>query len=410
MILALVHLIVLSTLCFSLGKRCFPSIDKKIYWTGLAIRIMGSLCFAGIFTFWIKEGDTISFFNRASNLADLAKTDFSQYLDFTFSSQYHVYKSENRDGFFVKILSVLCLATNNNYWISTLYFSVVSFFSASFLVNTLISTFSSSKWPAVIAFLILPSPIFWTSGILKDTLVFFSLAILAALLIRIYFDKPTRWRQWILVILCLFLLWKLRYFLFGLLAIFYIIIILDKAVIQKIKNRRYKLVIYLSVLAIGILAISIVNPNLYLHNFPQAIFDNYKIIIANSEVGNTVIFNNLQPTWKTLISTLPVSLFSGLFRPHIFEGNPFYLLHMLENLIIFSLSIITLFKIKTVAKPPMITWLAILYVLILATLIPIASPNFGTLMRYKAMYLPVLFYLISIIPYKLVFPKDNLKV
>jgi hypothetical protein len=394
-------------LWFGFRKRSVH-LDAKLFWLGLMVRVFGGLSFAVIYLLWIKEGDTIAFFYKATDLADLALNFPNKYFDFLISSQHDLYKSEGRDGFFIKILSVFALATNNNYWLTTVYFSILSFFPIWYLINVIYLKFPNHKWSLIAAFLILPSPIFWTSGILKDCLVFTSLALIMTGLFKIHFDQKLKWYDVVGLIISLILLFKLRYFLFGLTSAGLIAITMNRFIFSKIDRLISTMAIWVLIIIICVSGISLINPNLYPSNFPKALYDNYVTILNHSEAGNTLEFN-LQPHWWSLIVHVPESLFSGLYRPFLGEASSYHLIHGLENLGLIILSIFSMIYLKKSPHPNALFLIGLLFILILATFFPLASPNFGSLMRYKAIYLPLLFYFVSIVPLSIWFPIDDIK-
>ncbi|MFY0599752.1 MAG: hypothetical protein JXR03_08765 [Cyclobacteriaceae bacterium] len=405
MILYLIHLIILSCIILAVYTQRGTQFHQSIFWTGLGIRLIGSVSFVLIYTQYIQYGDSLSFFKKASDLADSGRSDFVEYLDFVFSSQHHIYKSEGRDGFFIKLVSVLCLLTNNSYWISTLYMSILSFIPIWYFVSLCASIFPKHKLSLVAAFLVLPSPIFWTSVLLKDSLVFISIVLITSTLVKYCYKHKIKWLDILGLVLSFFLLWKLRYFLFGIAFGVVIIVAFEKLIARRIEKNYYKGFIWLALVVLCTVGISFINPNLYFQNFPQAIYDNYHIILSNSSPETSIVFRNLQPDWKSLTFCLPLSFLSGLFRPILTEGGLVYLLHGLENSLILILSLFTLAKLRRIGRPPILVWCGIGFILVLASLYPLASPNFGTLMRYKASYLPFLFFLLSITPFQAWFQK-----
>lgn len=392
-------ILILGFIAWQAGVRNESVLDKKWFWLGLTIRIAASLSLGLIYFFWIGQGDTISFFNQAVDLANTARIDPREYIEFLFSSQHELYKSEGRDGFFVKILSLFCLLSDDNYWITSLYFALLSFLPIWVFMNQIVAVFPTHKWSLIIAFLLLPSPIFWTSGILKDTFVFSSLLIAMTFSFKLYKARGLKWFDFLILTVSLFFLWKLRYFLFGLTVAALTIVFADRFLIRMISSVRLKVFAWMALLALVILGISFINPNLYFFNFPQAIYDNYILIINHSDPSKSITFRHLEPTWQSLLRCAPLSFLSGLFRPLIFEGSHYLFIHTLENTFLLLISIFSITKVKSVSQNLLI-WMALSYIILLSTFLPLASPNFGSLMRYKAAYLPLLFYLVSIIPFK----------
>lgn len=403
-----IHILIFCLLAWIGSKYPSAVFGSKYYWTGLFIRLIGSMSFAAIYMFWIKEGDTLTFFKEASKLADLAINAPDQYLDYVFSSQYGPYKSEARDGFFIKVMSLFVIATDKNFWLINLYLGLLSFLPVWYLIRTIGTKFPKHKWSLIVSFLILPSPIFWTAGVLKDCLVFAAIALIAVSIFKTTYFIQIKWYDWMVSVLGFFILWELKYFLFGLCLAGFSTVLIHRFFISKIERKSVLITTWGILFAICLAGISLINPNLYLSNFPQAIYDNYIAIAQNSSSDNSVYFD-LLPSWGSLILNIPKSLFAGLYRPLIGESSLYYLIHELENLGLILLSVASLFYVRKTSKPHLLVYLIMVFILILAALTPLASPNFGSLMRYKAVYLPYFFYLISIVPFSIWFPNDQLK-
>ena len=109
---------------------------------------------------------------------------FQDFIGFLFSDyaellahEYPVLR-EPRTTFFIKIVSVFYLLTSNNYWITSIYFSLISFLGSWILTNELVKHNRRLKIPAVLALFYFPEFVFWTSGILKESIAWFCLAVL----------------------------------------------------------------------------------------------------------------------------------------------------------------------------------------------------------------------------------------
>ena len=397
MIIATIHIIAISFLSWFIVTKIGSDLDlRRWLWTGLAIRIAAGFSFGLIYLYYVGGGDTLYFFDQANELATLAKKDFYSYLHFLFSEQYPHFKSEARNGFFIKILSVFSIVTNNNYWITSLYFSILSFLGVAYLVKILSCLYPNQKLFVVISFLVIPSPIFWTSGIMKDSIIFSLLLYIAAIVILIQHNKKVSWIHFICISLGLFVMWKLRHFsaAIGMLALF-------SSFINQLFN-QYKLSVkwrifgWICCLTLGLGTLSLLNRNLNFDYLPRAIYDNYLALIDISRGVNQINFTSLRPNWIDLTISFPKSLVTGLYRPFIWEGSTFILPHKLENLAIIGLSLFSLKRISCLKIPNFLVSLAFCLILLLATLMPLAIPNFSSLVRYKAIFLPFLFYFLLI--------------
>jgi len=178
--LAAIHGIFLLVIAIWLWRRD-TSLLHKFYWPALIAKCIAGISLGIIYSTYYETSDTFTFFQLASDHADIARNDFSSYLNFLFSKQDGYYLGEHRTIFYTKITSVLALATGNNYWITSIFFSLLSFFSAWYLSNTIARLFPEYKIAACIAFLFFPSLVFWSSGIIKESLAMAAMFFLAAL-------------------------------------------------------------------------------------------------------------------------------------------------------------------------------------------------------------------------------------
>ena len=173
--------------------------------------------------------DTFLYFNSGVRLADLARQDPSLYLQFlwggndSFSLSSGLMDSEQpRVLFMVKITSLFNLLTHDNYWITSLYFSFVSFAFAWKLVSVISEVMPNVRVPAVVSFLFLPSAVFWSSGVIKESLAMAVLFFLSSLVVKAWSRRSLRICEWITIPFSLWLVWSLKYYY---LAVFFPVVV-----------------------------------------------------------------------------------------------------------------------------------------------------------------------------------------
>src|SRR5690606_10878610 len=113
--------------------------------------------------------------------------------------------------FLSKTASVFSLLTNHNYWMISIYFSFLSFLGSWFLISVLRKIYSDISAP-VVAFLFFPSIVFWTSGLIKESLAMACLFFLTAVFLKLYQYIRLSWWQWVLIPFSLWMLWNLKYY------------------------------------------------------------------------------------------------------------------------------------------------------------------------------------------------------
>ena len=148
----------------------------------------------------------------------------------------------------------------------------------------------------------------------------------------------------------------------------------------------------------GILLISNFHYNLDFSRVLTVIYENHQLGLKSSG-DDAILYYNFDGSLLGFLMNIPIALFSGLFRPTILEAsNPLQFLVALENLGVFILLIITLIRarIRIFIKNPFVISILI-YVFSLAVFLAFATPNFGTLSRYKVGYWPFFVFLVLIL-------------
>jgi len=119
-----------------------------------------------------------------------------------------------------------------------------------------------------------------------------------------------------------------------------------------------------------------------------------------SEVGSAYDIGEFTPTIGGFLEKIPVAISFTLYRPFIWESsNVVMLLAALESSVILGLTIYALLRTRIIGffaiiMKDRLIFFCILFTILFAIPIGIASGNYGTLVRYKIPCLP--FYLAAI--------------
>ena len=340
-------------------------------------------------------------------MAELAREDLTAYWNVLLDPQgkplLTTFHHQPRALFFVKILSVVCLLTNGNYWLSSMYFSLFSFSGLWVLANVLIKI-NNNKTAAILAFILFPSVLFWSSGILKESISIGALAFLTASLVQ-YSYRIKRFNIFFLVIdlLLLFLLWKTKYYyaaIFFLVAIPLSFTFLLKQLLPTILNTSIRqALVFFILIFITLFGVSLTHPNFYFSRIMLVIVDNHDAIVSSSELNDIIHFSDLSANASSMLRNAPLALISGLFRPFLGESADLLkIITGLENLFLVGLLVSAIFSIpKRISDEARIYVITlIIYILIMAIMLALSTPNFGTLTRYKVGFLPYLIYLLTV--------------
>jgi hypothetical protein len=395
MIYLIANLFAISLISFLLLKSLKDKWPISLGLSALLLRfILGII--AGIIFFEVyPDSDSISFFKSAS----LALETNSLWAILSGEIHFGGYANQPRVIFFIQILSCLLLLTGGSYWITTLYFGLMSFGASLYFVTHFSKIFPQHKTMATYCFLFIPSVLFWSSGIMKDTLSFAAFIILVIQSLKLTNEKMSL-MEVSLGLLSIIVLYKIKHYLL-ITWLLYSGIVFGIYWYKKMSGAlRWTSIL---VIASFLTLTQFIHPYLTFDRIPQTIFGLNHQINANTDPEKQLDIIVDQPTWVAVINEIPKSLVVGLFRPNVFDSTPLLgLPHKVENLVLLTLAFLTVllfFKEK-----PKINWGVLLPALfciaVLATLLTMTSPNLGTLVRYKNAFLPFLFLIFSILPYQ----------
>lgn len=253
---------------------------------------------------------------------------------------------------------------------------------------------------AAISFLFFPSVVFWTSGVIKESLAFAALLMIVRLFLKVWHRDKISMQEGVGGVVFLWVLWSLKYYFGGILIAVISTSLLCKFFISKIikpVNGAQAMSLWLAVLIIPLFLVSLLHPNFYPATFLEVIVQNYEAFQAVSQASDVIHYHNLTPTVGSILLNTPWAMISGLFRPFVFEaGNVLQAVIAVENLfltIAFLLSLGNLKQIAASGQAVLIT-AAVVYVMWLCVFITLSTPNFGTLARYRVGYLPFFCFII----------------
>lgn len=367
---------------------------RVFFWPAFAFKLLSAVFVGLLYTFYYHAADTFAYFEDGSKLAGLARSDFSAWRDVLFSDLspdfLHLTFNQPRALFFVKITSVFNILTGNNYWIISAYYAAISFSGAWCLVRTIQRHIPAATLPAVLAFLFFPSVVFWTSGLLKETLAVGALYYLAAVFLKFWFRERPRIADVLLTLVSLWIFWNLKYYY----AAVFIPVVCATLVYRFVFSRRVssataEAIVWIALLTLPVAGVMFLHPNFYPHRLFQVILANNAAYNALSDPGAVVHFHNLQPTALSLAANAPWALFSGLFRPLAGEAwEPVSILASIENTAVLVLFAAAALQVKNYRLAPhrLLILAVAVYVIALCILLTFSAPNFGTLSRYRSGY------------------------
>lgn len=395
-----VHSCIISGIIFLWYHKTRSSRLACWFLPALSLKIACGWLIGGLYLYYYSGGDTWNYFTDGVALAEFARTtSFSNIFsgENTDITDELIYANQPRALLMSRIVGVGCLLTLNNYWLISTYFSLLSFGGVWFLVQTFNKFFPRTQYAVGIAWLAYPTFVFWSSGILKETIAVGLISVLAALTVRFYYRSVDQIALFVLSwLLTAVLLWLLKYYYAAVLVPLSLAIILARL----IPHSRFSIVAKTMLLFILLtFAATLLHPNLKVDRILNVIVQNHDTFIHISRADAVISFHHLKPTLTSFLRNSPLAVFSAWYRPLLFDMNTSLAqIAGLENCLLFVLSMVTLWKVKKtgISEGDERLWIVVilLYSVLLGGLLAISTPNFGTLIRYKAAFSPFLLYLV----------------
>jgi hypothetical protein len=427
-ILAMVYVLVLYIYFARIKNvRIKAAPEYKYFIWGLWAKILGGVMFALIYFYYYKGGDTISYFYSAVSMSKLAKIDPQGFLTVLFGESSHenrrFFTSETgwpygymyfdpRTFFVIRIISPLAILTFDSYLVTTVVMASLSYFGIWRCYRTFVSYYPQLMGKLAIAFLFMPSVMFWGSAILKDTFtlsalcwfihgvdewyfkhkrsvgVVFSIAVSAVVMIAV---KPYIFMAMVPTLL----VWLLHSRITGLRSTFVKVVVVPIGV--------------LAVIVGTVQLLDMIGESLDKFSLDKAL-DTVTITqgdMKRSEQYGENYFDvgELDGTWTGLLSKSHIAINAALFRPYLWESrNLVMLLSGSENFWILVLAVGTALRgyviqlLRFTAGNPLVL-MCMVFSLVSAFMVGISTPNFGALVRFKIPLIPLFVSALFILRY-----------
>ena len=287
----------------------------------------------------------------------------------------------------IKLVSIFNILSRGDYYINSLFFNFLVFFGHVSLYKLFSKIFPGKKTFIVIGCFLLPSTLYFSSGIHKDGIVFLMLSVLLYCVYQSLQQNKITGKRLFFICFSLVFLFLIRHYIF---------IALAPALIAWVISSKTKS------LAIWTFAGVYLLVGLVIFNI-DAVFNKVKpleIIIAKQteylklpDTDTEIELTPLQPTFKSFASNAPQSLNHLLLRPYLWEWRVKSLIPLAIELAVYQiLFILFLFYRKrdteNFVKP--ILYFFLFFILSIFLLTGYIVPNLGSIVRYRSLYLPLM--------------------
>ncbi len=434
----LLHSLVLAFLVFFWKRNLENNALRAYFYPALIAKMLACVAYSIVYLQIYKgEGDTVNYFKDVSTLVNLFYQNPTQYIQLLFGQYYSpdihftndLIWRENRMFIFVKICSIFQIIVGNDYRVMSLYMTLLSFWGNWYLCNKILIIFKNKSFYIALCFLFLPSALIWSSGYSKESIVMWAFGIVIGNCIGLFFKQKFSFFDWFLFVLGngfgLFVLFLIKFYYVAslvpaLFAGYFTYIISPPTPKGGVNSKGWQIftkfsfifVIYVCAFALLVVPLMYLHPAFWFENLMLNIVYNHNVMYLQSSPEDLIHYSthfgrgyiNLDADILNMLYNTPKAFFSIVFRPFIWESYPnkLKILASIENFlllvgflfVICNYLFIYFFKKNnlenenTISELPamnviLFVWSMFIFVVILYTLLALASPNLGSLSRYR---------------------------
>lgn len=396
------------------------NINRRYFFSGLTMKIIGALGVGFVYQFYYEGGDTFAYHTHGSRpLWEAIMESPTNGIRLLFvngeygpgiwdTAKQIWYWNDPQSFFVIRIAAILDLLTFSTYSATAVLFAVLAFIGGWMFFLTFYRLYPDQHRFVAIAVLFIPSVVFWGSGIFKDTITLAALGVATSLFYDIFIRRRVKLTS---VALFLFSFWVIysikKYVLLCFLpaVLFWAVAsylsripsVMLRAVVAPVTGVVALFLAYYTVMKVGE-----DDARYNVQNLAQtAQITAYDIRYgwgARTGEGSGYTLGELDGTWGSMLQLAPQAVNISLFRPYLWEvRNPLMLLSSLEGLILLICTLALIWKIKWkffnyIQRPDVLFCFA--FAIVFAFAVGVSTSNFGTLSRYKIPMMP--YYLLGL--------------
>jgi hypothetical protein len=310
-----------------------------------------------------------------------------------FSNGYS-YWNDLKGDIVIKLVSVFNIFSRGDYYINSLFFNFLVFFGHVILFRLFIKIFPGRQIWVIIGCFLLPSTLYFASGIHKDGLVFLMLAVLTFSVFQSCIKNSFSAKRVGLICTSLLFLFLLRNFVF--LALIPALLAWILSAKAKWRTGLTFVTVYLLCCLLAFNIDSVFSKIKPLEIITNRQTEYFKLGRAASQIE----LDTLRPTFISFVNNTPQALNHALLRPYLWEIPVKSVFPLSIELFLYQvLLLILIFFRKDDAKMPNkpVLYFIGFFALSVLLFVGYVVPNLGSLVRYRSLYLhfiitPILCY------------------
>jgi hypothetical protein len=397
--------------------------EYRYFLWGFMAKVIGGMVFGLIYFYHYQGGDSVMYFYSAVSTSKLLIDSPLNYFKVMFGENtldnwnlfnldtgypYQYIYMDSRTWMVIRLLSPLVSLAFRSYLVTTVMLASAAYIGVWRCFRMFVGYFPAQTGKFAMAFLFVPSVIFWGSGVGKDTFTFSGTCFFVYAVDQWFFKRNRSFSTIIGALISAALVIYIKPYIFMALLPSMLLWVLY-ARITGIRNALIKFVVvpFAFLLLVGgtVAILSGLGDELGKFSLENAI--STTLVTNQDMMRNTDYSQNyfdigeMDGTWSGLLAKAPTAIFAALFRPRLDEArNVVMLISGLENAWLLWLVFGTLVSGRVVFVPRFIfgnpiVLMCLSFSVVFGFVIGISTPNFGALVRFKIPMLP--FFISSLV-------------
>jgi len=386
-----------------------PEISIRLVQAGFLIKVFAGILVGLVYTYYYTDrltADTFKFFDDSEVLFDsffskpgdffrmftgigAEASDLNHYYN-KMNNWYDIFSPFNDNRTMIRFNTLVRFFSMGYYFVHVVFICFLSLMGILATVKVFKQEFPKLAMEFYLIMLLLPSVLFWGSGLLKDALVYFSFGMVILTFNNLVRNETINLSGILKFITAALLLLFTKFQVFVLI----IPLLIGWWVIYKYKIHALIVFPTTCIIYFGFLLTPLFTNLTGLHlatllaQKQHAFYELGEIAKAGSVISIPV----LEPTAASILMNAPLGFLNALFRPFITDSGPVLtLISSIENTLVLLFGLICIFRFNrknTTGK--ILPWFSLFYTLTYFTLIGLITPILGAIVRYKAQALPFL--------------------
>jgi len=395
---------------------------RKFFLLAFWLHMFGAVFISLLFQYYYGYGDSFGYYTGGEIIRSMINKDISavKYLfysgkDLAIAAQALGYDDKiplqmtgDANAFIMKISAMLSYFSFGSFLVISLFFGFFSFIGTWKLFYVL-KGLNGGKHVQLLGYstICTPSLWLWGSGLLKEPVCIGALGISIYIMYKMFVQKQFSFKNLTMLVLLFFTLTSVKGYITVIFLVSALLVFIMRLFFL-IKNLALRIGVMVFCLLMLIISLINFDADKYVDDIVYSSYsqiesfqNSYEAVQAddeNSKAGFAI--GEIKPTFSSLVLHSPGVIASCLFRPFIWESRKIIILFAaLEALIILLATLFVLFKTKFLlffyyAFNNPYRLFCFIFSMLFALLVGYTTYNFGTMVRYKIIFLPFYFFLL----------------